>query len=88
MIAKNYKAHEKHEVTLRDGGRCTFTDQNGKRCAEDKWLASHHIRHVKDGGGNEAGNLVTLCWHHHDLVHQMTFDIEYPPARAHASEHA
>lgn len=70
------KALERHKVNLRDNGRCTFVNTSGERCSEDKWLAHHHIIHVKDGGGNDPQNLTTLCWFHHDLAHQTSFDLE------------
>lgn len=66
----------KHAVTLRDGHRCTFVDQKGRRCDERRWIDTHHIKPVSRGGTNDLGNLATLCSAHHDLVHQLSFPIE------------
>ena len=69
-------AEQKNAVFLRDKGRCTHVGKGGQRCNQDRWVDVHHIVRVKDGGTNEPGNLTTLCWSHHDLVHQMEFPID------------
>ena len=69
-------AAQKHEVSARDGGRCTHIDSAGKRCDSDRWLHVHHLIPVSRGGGNEPENLVTLCSFHHDLAHQLSLPIE------------
>ena len=69
-------AHHKHRVFERDGGRCTFKDSTGKRCANEKWLHLHHIKSVHTGGSNEPHNITTLCSFHHDLVHQLSLPID------------
>ena len=71
-------AAQKHSVQARDSGRCTFVDPvTGQRCANDRWLHLHHVSPVSHGGGNEPGNLRTLCAAHHDLVHQLSLPIDY-----------
>lgn len=67
------KAGEKHSVYFNDRGRCTHIGKDGKRCTNDRWLQIHHIKPVSEGGGNHPSNLTTLCWFHHDLIHQMSF---------------
>lgn len=69
-------AAQKHTVFKRDQGRCTHVDLSGKRCNQDHWIQIHHILPVSLGGSNEPENLTTLCSYHHDLVHQLSFDIE------------
>ena len=69
-------AAEKHAVHARDGGRCAHIGESGKRCNADRWVDVHHVRPVSRGGGNELGNLTTLCSYHHDLVHQTSFPID------------
>lgn len=70
------KAQEKHAVINRDKGRCTFRDESGHRCANERWLHLHHIRPVSQGGGNNPENLITLCSFHHDLTHQLSLPID------------
>src|SRR5262249_527268 len=69
-------AAQKHAVFKRDQGRCTHVDASGRRCNQDRWLHTHHIVHVSQGGNNEPENLTTLCSFHHDLVHQLSLPIE------------
>lgn len=59
-----------HAVTLRDGGRCTFTDRHGKRCSAKRWTELHHVKAFADGGAHTTENLQTLCWSHHCLAHR------------------
>ncbi len=68
-------AKQRHQVNLRDRGRCTFRDTQGRRCDNERYLAIHHVHPVSLGGGNEPENLTTLCWQHHDLVHQQTLPL-------------
>ena len=70
------KAAEKHEVFARAGGRCMFTDEHGRRCANERWLHIHHLRPVSLGGGNGPENTTLLCSDHHSLVHQLSFPID------------
>jgi hypothetical protein len=69
-------AAQEHATFLRDGGKCTHVDINGKRCGSDRWIHIHHIVAVANGGSNKLENLATLCSFHHDLVHQLSFPIE------------
>lgn len=69
-------AEQRHSVFQRDQGRCTFKDQQGRRCENQTWLHIHHIVPVTHGGGNEPTNLTTLCSSHHDLAHQLSLPIE------------
>ena len=69
-------AAQRHAVHFRDGGMCTHVGASGKRCGADRWIDVHHVRPVAQGGGNEPGNLTTLCSRHHDLVHQTSFPID------------
>jgi 5-methylcytosine-specific restriction endonuclease McrA len=66
---RSIPAKTKHQVTLRDGGQCTHTD-NGKRCGTRRWLDVHHIILLSQGGINELENLTTLCSAHHRMEHK------------------
>lgn len=44
-------------------------------CCSTKYLDAHHIKHWADGGETSLDNLVTLCRHHHRLLHQGDFAI-------------
>jgi 5-methylcytosine-specific restriction endonuclease McrA len=62
----------KHEVIQRDNGQCIFTDTEGKRCENKKWIDLHHKTAIADGGEHSAANIVTVCRPHHSLHHQLT----------------
>ena len=42
-------------------------------CTRTRWLDGHHVRHWADGGETSLENLVSLCRHHHRLVHEGGF---------------
>lgn len=48
----------------RDGG-CRFPG-----CTHTKFVDGHHIVHWADGGATSLENLVTVCRHHHRLLHE------------------
>lgn len=39
-------------------------------CTRTRWLDAHHIQHWARGGETSLANLVHLCHHHHQLVHE------------------
>ena len=61
-------ANIKHQVLVRDKGRCTLM-VHGRRCETRRWLDLHHIRPISKGGSNELKNLTTLCASHHKMLH-------------------
>ena len=69
-------AEQKHAVNHRDGGQCTIIGDDGKRCDHTKWIDIHHVVPVSKGGTNDPSNLRTLCWFHHDLIHQLNLPLE------------
>jgi len=80
---KPLTARELHTVNARDGRRCTFTDANGNRCPNERWLHVHHVHSVARGGRNTPENLITLCSRHHQLVHQSSTWIKEPTRSYH-----
>lgn len=66
---KSLPANTIHEVQTRDQGQCSFTNPEGKRCAQRRWLQIHHKTPISKGGNNKPENLTTLCAAHHRLIH-------------------
>jgi len=60
----------RHQVSLRDRGQCQGKTPQGTPCGCRQWTELHHIRPVALGGSHDPDNLLTLCSHHHRLVHQ------------------
>jgi dsDNA-binding SOS-regulon protein len=61
----------KHQLFLRDQGRCQERDPLSPEgiCGDSRWIDSHHIVRVHEGGLNTLENLVLLCRAHHQIEH-------------------
>ncbi len=44
-------------------------------CDRSRFTQAHHVKHWADGGETKLGNLITLCYHHHHLVHEGGFGV-------------
>jgi hypothetical protein len=62
-------AKTKHQVWLRDQGRCRYHRQ-GLRCDRTRFLHIHHRKPRALGGSDRLENLVLLCGEHHRAVHE------------------
>ncbi len=62
-------------VRHRDQG-CRFPG-----CERTCWVHLHHLVHWADGGATDLENLVTLCGHHHRLVHEGGWRVAGHPDR-------
>lgn len=56
-------------LRIRDEG-CRFPG-----CDRTRWLQAHHVEHWAHGGATRLSNLVMLCHHHHQLVHEGGFTL-------------
>lgn len=56
----------RREALERDGGRCTWLDEDGERCIEPARQVDHIVP-TADGGEDEIGNLQSLCLRHHGM---------------------
>ena len=56
-------------LKARDGG-CRFPG-----CHHTRFTEGHHIKHWANGGETKLSNLITLCHHHHHLVHEGGFRV-------------
>ena len=68
-VARHINSALRHQVTLRDQGRCTHTNSRGERCEDQRWIDIHHVIPRHKGGQDTLENLTTLCSSHHRLVH-------------------
>jgi len=54
----------RRSVHERDGGRCAFVDEQGRRCSERHRLEFHHRHPFAMGGGHDVANISLLCSAH------------------------
>jgi hypothetical protein len=72
--SRNIPAAVRRAVYERDGGRCTFVDAQGRRCAERHRLEYHHAGQAwARGGDHSVGNVRLVC----PLHHRHLADLEY-----------
>jgi 5-methylcytosine-specific restriction endonuclease McrA len=64
------------EVFIRDGGRCSWIGNDGKRCDSPWDLEIDHIIPYAKGGGNSPDNLRLLCARHNRLAAEWEFGKE------------
>ena len=60
-------AEIRRAVRERDGGRCTFVSDKGKRCESRKRLEIDHVIPIAKGGLTSASNLRLLCRTHNQF---------------------
>lgn len=68
-------ASVKHQVYLNSEGRCTVTDERGRRCRSTRFLEIHHIKPLSQGGGDDIENLTLVCSGHHRAIHHRKEEI-------------
>ncbi len=70
-------ASVRDKVYKRDGGRCTFVGENGKRCSSTWNIEIDHIVPFAKGGDNSPGNLRLLCAKHNLLEAQRAYGEDF-----------
>ena len=65
------------EVTERDGMKCTFVSEDGRRCAAQAFLQLHHQVPWARNGPDDAKNLTWLCAAHNQYFADKDFGEEY-----------
>jgi len=61
-LATGIPKHVRQEVLVRDNGSCVI-------CGSMQWLECHHVIERSLGGMGIKENLVMLCKHHHQALH-------------------
>ncbi len=75
--SRTIPAHARREVWARDGGRCTFTSAEGRRCSERRGLEFDHVLPYARGGRAESSNLRLRCRPHNQLEAELVFGAEF-----------
>jgi HNH endonuclease len=66
--SRHIPAAVRHAVRERDGERCRFVDEQGRRCSERYRLEFHHRRPFAMGGDHKPDNIGLLCPQHNRLL--------------------
>ena len=75
--ARHIPAAVKRAVWERDGGRCTFVSDGGKRCASRRRLEFDHLEPVARGGDARAENLRLMCRAHNQHEAERSLGAEF-----------
>lgn len=79
-------ASMKHEVYIRDQGRCTHVDERDGRCEERSMLELDHIKMHCRGGKTAPDNLRLLCRRHNQNLARAQLGDKYMDRRITAPE--
>jgi 5-methylcytosine-specific restriction endonuclease McrA len=75
--SRHIPAAIRRAVWQRDGGRCSFVDEHGKRCTERDRLEFHHQRAFARGGDHSADNISLMCKAHNLLLAEEEYGTEF-----------
>jgi hypothetical protein len=70
---RHVSAHVKRAVWQRDGGRCTFVGDTGRRCNAHKFLEYDHVQPVARGGQATVSGVRLRCRAHNQYEAERTF---------------
>jgi 5-methylcytosine-specific restriction endonuclease McrA len=74
---RHIPAEVQRAVRKRDGNRCTFVSDTGKRCDESTRLEWDHVIPVARGGMSTAGNLRLVCRTHNQYAADCAFGTDF-----------
>ena len=72
----------RREVWQRDGGQCTFRDQQGRRCGARERIQFHHEVPFGRGGDHGAGNVRLLCAMHNHFQAKLDYGADFMARRS------
>ena len=67
-VSRHIPASVRRTVRERDGERCRFVDEQGRRCSERYRLEFHHRRPFAMGGDHRPDNIGLLCPQHNRFL--------------------
>ena len=74
---RHVPAAVRRTVFLRDGGKCTYLDDSGRRCREMHRLEIHHLAPFALGGPPTPENLTLRCRAHNALAAEQDFGRDF-----------
>ncbi len=86
LASRHIPAEVRRTVWARDGGRCAFVGEDGRRCGERSFLEFHHVVPHAMGGASTVDNIQLRCRAHNNYEAERYYGTTGPPAplpRAH-----
>jgi 5-methylcytosine-specific restriction endonuclease McrA len=83
--SRHIPASVRREVHERDGDRCTFVSESGKRCDSRRMVEFEHDVTHACGGESTPNNLRLLCRAHNQLMAEREFGAEFMDAKRRAA---
>jgi hypothetical protein len=74
---RHIPAHVRRAVWERDGGRCSFVGDGGRRCEARRGLQFDHVLEVARGGEATVDGIRLLCRAHNQFAAERTFGSEF-----------
>jgi len=74
--SRHIPAAVRRAVHRRDGGRCRFVDERGRRCPERRRLEFHHLVPFGYGGDHSPGNVQLTCPGHNQFLAERDYGEE------------
>jgi hypothetical protein len=78
----------KRAVWQRDDGRCTYVDEQGRRCTSRRFLEYDHALEFARGGEATVDNLRLRCRPHNQFAAEQSYGAEFMRDRREASQRA
>jgi 5-methylcytosine-specific restriction endonuclease McrA len=72
-VTRHVPAAVKRAVYERDGGRCRYVDQQGRRCTARQGLEFHHRRPFGHGGDHSVENIALACHAHNCYLAEVDY---------------
>jgi hypothetical protein len=76
--SRHVPAEVKRAVWIRDGGRCAFVGNTGRRCGERGGIEFHHVHAYARGGPATVGNIQLRCRAHNAYEADVEFGLRRP----------
>jgi hypothetical protein len=80
---RHIPAHVRRAVWERDGGRCTFVSESGRRCEARGLLEFDHVEALARGGVATVGRIRLRCRAHNQYAAERTFGAEFMRHKRH-----
>ena len=71
--SRHIPAAVRRAVYERDGGRCQYVDEQGRRCTARDGLEFHHRHPFGHGGDNSAANISLVCNVHNNYLAEVDY---------------